>query len=214
MDELSDTEHTGGDEALLEVGGVWKRDRGQGSAGVQLSWVWSPTFTPLGCPDSGVSDQASPSTPSSFTAGEGWLFQPFQAEEEPSALTQLERIFFPESAPSFSAQLQPASCPPASQPSSRVCGMAAAHTSGGQTWVHISARVPTWCVILDKSLYLFGLKSGDHTPWVIVRYECYNPRGTSSVLLPHSLPHATLQSFSCLLPGWELCGIPSSWART
>lgn len=42
LDELSDAEHTGGDEALLEVGGVWKREEGWGSAGGQLSWVCSP----------------------------------------------------------------------------------------------------------------------------------------------------------------------------
>ena len=121
LDELSDTEHTGGDEALLEVGGVWKRDRGRGSAGVWLNRVCYLTLTPLGCPDSGVPDQAPPSPPFSLTAGRGWLFQPLQAEEESSALTQLEQIFFPESLLHPSQRscsqppvLQPPSLPPGS----------------------------------------------------------------------------------------------------
>lgn len=40
-------------------------------------------------------------------------------------------------------------------------------------------------------LYLFGLKKwGPYTlsAWVIVRCECYNPRGPAPVLLPHIAP--------------------------
>lgn len=218
LDELSDTEYTRGDEALLEVSGVWKRDGGRGSAGVWLSWVCSPTLTPLGCPDSGVHDQAPPSTPSSLTAGGGWLFQPLQAEKESSALTQLEQIFFPESLlrPSQRSRSQPPVLQPPSLPPGSLWH--------GRLHTRVEARpgfmsqlgCPLVCDSGQVTLPLWSQKWGPYTlsAWVIVRCECYNPRGTSSVLLPHLSPHVTLQSFSFLLPGWELYGIPSSWTRT